>query len=56
MGAPHRRSLAAYVSAGSHLREPGRDAKTLTQIAREIGTSRPTVRRWLRRDHPPVGS
>jgi uncharacterized protein YjcR len=26
-------------------------AKTLTQMATELGTSKSTVRRWLRRDH-----
>ena len=25
--------------------------KTLTQMAKEIGTTKSTVRRWLRRDH-----
>jgi predicted transcriptional regulator len=29
----------------------GTPPKTLTQIAREIGTTKDTVRRWLRRDH-----
>jgi len=28
-----------------------RGAKTLTQMADEIGTTKSTVRRWLRRDH-----
>ena len=43
--------MAAYVAADRHLKACGRGAKTLTQIGREIGTTKATVRRWLRRDH-----
>ena len=50
----HRSAIAAYVSAQRHLREDRRSGKTLTQIAKEIGTTRTTVRRWLRRDHWPL--
>ena len=51
MQSPRRRSLAAYVTADRHLRACGRGAKTLTQMAAELGTTKSTVRRWLRRDH-----
>src|SRR5262245_37704818 len=51
MQSHHRHKLAAYVASRRYLRETGREAKTLTQIAREIGTTKGTVRRWLRRDH-----
>ena len=51
MQSPHRHSLAAYVAAGRHLRDHPRGAKTLKQMGREIGTTKDTVRRWLRRDH-----
>ena len=47
----HRTTIAAYVSAQRHLRGDRRGAKTLTQMAKEIGTTKSTVRRWLRRDH-----
>ena len=47
----HRRSLAAYVAADRHLNACSRGAKTLTQMAAELGTAKSTVRRWLRRDH-----
>ena len=45
----HRRSVAAYVAEARHLDQHG--AKTLKQMGREIGTTKDTVRRWLRRDH-----
>jgi hypothetical protein len=51
MQSPRRRSLAAYVAADRHLNTCGRGAKTLTQMAAELGTTKSTVRRWLRRDH-----
>jgi predicted transcriptional regulator len=44
-------AVAAYVAAERHMRECGRGAKTLAQIGREIGTTKSTVRYWLRRDH-----
>jgi IS30 family transposase len=47
----HRNTIAAYVSVERHLRGDGRGAKTLTQMAKEIGTTKSTVGRWLRRDH-----
>jgi IS30 family transposase len=47
----HRTTTAAYVSAERHLRGGSRGAKTLTQMAKEIGTTKSTVRRWLRRNH-----
>ena len=50
----HRTTIAAYVSAQRHLRGDRRGAKTLTQMAKEIGTTKTTVRRWLRRDHWPL--
>ena len=50
----HRTTIAAYVSAQRHLRGDRRGAKTLTQMAKEIGTTKSTVRRWLRRDHWPL--
>src|SRR5690242_5739716 len=45
----NRRLIATYVSEQRH--RAGRRAKTLKQIALEIGTTSSTVRRWLRRDH-----
>jgi predicted transcriptional regulator len=51
MRSQHRRSLATYVATERHLMGPSGVSKTLTQIAREIGTTKNTVRRWLRRDH-----
>ena len=50
----HRTTIAAYVSAQRHLRGDRRGPKTLTQMAKEIGTTKSTVRRWLRRDHWPL--
>jgi hypothetical protein len=47
----HRTAIAAYVAAERHLREGGGAAKSLSQMAEEIGTTKTTVRRWLRRDH-----
>jgi len=47
----YRAAVAAHVAGERHIRECGREAKTLNQIARELGTSKNTVRRWLRRDH-----
>ena len=47
----HRTIIATYVAAHKHLRGDLSGAKTLTQMAREIGTTKNTVRRWLRRDH-----
>ena len=47
----HRSAVAAYVASQRHLRGDLRGAKTLTQMAKEIGTTKTTVRRWLRRDH-----
>ena len=44
-------NVAAYVAAQRHLRCDLRGAKTLTQMAAELGTTKSTVRRWLRRDH-----
>jgi len=46
-----RTSVAAYVATDRHLRADLRGAKTLTQIAAELGTTKTTVRGWLRRDH-----
>ena len=50
----HRTTIAAYVSAQRHLRGDGWGTKTLTQKAKEIGTTKTTGRRWLRRDHWPL--
>ena len=50
----YRTIVATYVAAQRHLRGDGRGAKTLTQMAKEIGTTKSTVRRWLRRDHWPL--
>jgi predicted transcriptional regulator len=47
----HRAAIAAYVAAQKHLREGRHGAKTVKQIAADIGTTTTTVRRWLRRDH-----
>ena len=47
----HRTTIATYVSSQRHLRGDCRGAKTLTQMAKEIGTTKSTVSRWLRRDH-----
>jgi hypothetical protein len=47
----YRTAIAAYVAAGRYLREGCDGAKTVAQIAAEIGTDPNTVRRWLRRDH-----
>jgi predicted transcriptional regulator len=47
----HRTAITAYVAGERHLKEGGETAKTLSQIAEEIGTTTTTVRRWLRRDH-----
>src|SRR5262245_3878185 len=50
MKATNRTKVAAYVAAQRHLRGDLRGAKTLTQMATELGTTVNTVRRWLRRD------
>ena len=47
----YRTIITTYIAAQRHLRGDGRDAKTLTQMAKEIGTTKSTVSRWLRRDH-----
>jgi uncharacterized protein YjcR len=47
----HRTTIAAYVAAERHLRADLRGAKTLKEMAKEIGMTPRTVRRWLRRDH-----
>jgi hypothetical protein len=47
----YRTAIAAYVAAGRHLSEDRDGAKTVKQMARDIGTDPNTVRRWLRRDH-----
>jgi hypothetical protein len=54
MKAIHRTTIATYVASQRHLRGGLRGAKTLTQMADEIGTTKSTVRRWLRRDHWPL--
>ena len=51
MTSRHRTAIAAYVAAKRHLRVGGEGAKTVKQMAKEIGTDPNTVRRWLRRDH-----
>ena len=51
---PHRAVAAAYIASQGHLRGDCRGPKTLTQMAKEIDTSKATVRRWLRRDHWPL--
>jgi uncharacterized protein YjcR len=51
MKGTNRTNVAAYVAAHRHLRNDLRGAKTLTQMATELGTTKSTVRRWLRRDH-----
>jgi len=48
---PLMTNVAAYLAEQRHLRGDLRGAKTLTQMAAELGTTRSTVRRWLRRDH-----
>jgi hypothetical protein len=47
----NRTAVTAYVAAQRHLRGQLKGAKTLTQMAAELGTTKTTVRRWLRRDH-----
>jgi IS30 family transposase len=47
----NRSNLTAYLAEQRHLRGDLRCAKTLTQMAAELGTTKSTVRRWLRRDH-----
>jgi uncharacterized protein YjcR len=47
----HRTAIAAYVAADRHLLVGGRGAKTVKQMAKEVGTDPNTVRRWLRREH-----
>ena len=51
MKGTNRANVAAYVAAQRHLTCDLRGAKTLTQMATELGTTKNTVRRWLRRDH-----
>ena len=46
-----RTATATYVAADRHLRGDLRGAKTLTQMAAELGTTKNAVSRWLRRDH-----
>ena len=41
--------MTAYVAAQGHIDR--QRAKTLTQMAAELGASKSTVRRWLRHDH-----
>ena len=50
----HRTTIATYVASQGHLRGDCRSPKTLTQMAKEIGTTKSTIRRWLRRDHWPL--
>ena len=45
----HRLSITSYVAKNRHIARGA--TKNLTEIAHDIGTSRATVRRWLRRDH-----
>jgi uncharacterized protein YjcR len=47
----NRANVAAYVAAQRHLTGDLRSAKMLTRMSAELGTSKSTVRRWLRRDH-----
>jgi DNA invertase Pin-like site-specific DNA recombinase len=50
MPAPaYRPAIAAYLAAGHHLRPDG--VKSVRQIARELGMSATTVRRWLKLNH-----
>ena len=51
MNETNRTAIAAYVATERHLKGNLRGAKTLTQMAAELGTTKTTVRRWLRRDH-----
>jgi hypothetical protein len=51
MNETNRTAVAAYVAAERHLKGNLRSAKTLTKMAAELGTTKNTVRRWLRRDH-----
>ena len=50
----HRTTITTYVASQRYLRGDLRGAKTLRQMAKEIGTTKTTVRRWLRRDHRPL--
>jgi hypothetical protein len=47
----NRTNVAAYLTAKMHLGCNLRSAKTLAQMAAELGTTKTTVRRWLRHDH-----
>jgi hypothetical protein len=51
MKGTNRTNVAAYLVEQRHLRGNLRGAKTLTQMAAELCTTKSTVRRWLRRDH-----
>ena len=51
MKGTNRTNLAAYLAAQRHLRGHLRGAKTLTEMAAELGTTKNTVRRWLRCDY-----
>lgn len=46
----HRQRLAEYLAAGRHVLPDGR-VKPMWRVGEELGTSRETVQRWLRRDH-----
>jgi hypothetical protein len=47
----NRTNVAAYLAEQRYLRGDLGGAKTLTQMAAERGTTKTTMRRWLRRDH-----
>jgi hypothetical protein len=46
----HRATLGAYIRAGRHMVSENK-AKTIPQIASEIGMSTTTARHWLKADH-----
>ena len=47
----NRENVTSYIATQKHLRKDLTGAKRLAQIAEEVGTTRSTIRRWLRRDH-----
>ena len=51
MDTSYRSKVTAYIASQRHLKDNGRGAKTLRQMAKELGTTPSTVRRWVRRDH-----
>jgi DNA-binding transcriptional ArsR family regulator len=50
---PKREELKAFLASRRHIaRIPPRGPLSLSELARAIGVSRNTTRRWLKADHP----